>query len=263
MINLKRIQRKAIRFSTLGLNALKQDIVKLKVAKKQQRSGPVAQSFELLRAAVESTVERPGVVAVTSAVAEDGKAAASHGLAVSLASIGYRTLLIDIGSRPEAIVRLATGASIEDVLLDASSDSVIPKLRVVSLTASMLRELGSLPSVARALAAVRASGRYEYVVVNAGCALSTAVSAHIVNSADAVLVAIRSGRRRHAADKQLFERLTNLGAPFFGLVALGPEILDGPSPLLGLRGTEAHHTNEAGHIDAEPYLRSARPRVEL
>jgi Mrp family chromosome partitioning ATPase len=262
MINLKRIQRKAIRFSTLGFNALKSDIVKLKVAKKQARSGPEAQSFELLRAAVESAVERPGVVAVTSAVAGDGKAAASHGLAASLGSIGYRTLLIDISPRQEAVVRLAGGASIEDVLLESSSDSVIPKLRVVSLTAPMLRELGSLPSVARALAAVRASGRYDYVVVNAGCALSTAVSAHIVNSADAVLVAIRSGRRRHAEDKQLFERLTNLGAPFFGVVAVGSEILEAPSPLPGLRGTEAYHANEAGHLEPEPYLRSARPRAE-
>lgn len=261
MIDIKKIKRKVIGLGTLRLNALKHDIVKRNAFGTSARAGAHAQSFELLRAAVESAVKRPGVVAITSAVPGDGKIAASHGLAASLGSVGYRTLLIDIGYRKEAVVRLAPGASIEDVLLESSSDCVIPKLRIVTLTAPTLRELGNLPNVARALAAVRASGRFDYVVINAGCALESAISAHVVNSADAVLLAIRSGRRRHAADTQLSERLANLGAPFFGVVALDPETADAPSPVVGLRG--AYHGSEAGHIEAEPYRCSARPRVEL
>jgi hypothetical protein len=76
------------------------------------------------------------------------------------------------------------------------------------------------------------------------------------------LVAIRSGRRRHAADKELTERLVNLGTPYFGVIALGAEILDAPSPALGLRGTEPYHANEAGHIEPESYLLGARSRIE-
>jgi Mrp family chromosome partitioning ATPase len=218
-------------------------------------------SFELLRAAVESGVHRPGVVAVTSAVPEDGKTAASYGLAASLGAIGYRTLLIDGAAHKDAIVRPATGSSIEEMLLDAPSETVIPKLRVVSLAAPALRE-ASLPSVAQALTAVRSSGRYDYVVVNAGCVLGSAFSAHIVNSADAVLVAIRAGRRRHVEDAQLTERLGQIVSRFFGIVAIEPSIVESPPILLGLRGSEIAHRSEHGRLDPDAYLRAVRPGVE-
>ena len=237
------------------------DLDRIKFGKKKKPSDPETPSFELLRAAVEGGVHRPGVVAVTSAVPEDGKTAAAHGLAASLGAIGYRTLLIDSAVQRDPIVRPAAGSSLEEMLLDAPSETVIPRLRVVSLAAPAIRE-ASLPSVAQALTAVRSSGRYDYVVVNAGCVLASAFSAHIVNSADAVLVAIRAGRRRHAEDAQLTERLGQNAGRFFGVVAIEPSIVTSPSILVGLRGTDAGHRSEHGRIDAEAYLRAVRPRVE-
>ncbi len=217
------------------------------------------QDFELIRGRIESGVERPGVIAVTSAIAGDGKSAASHGVASSLASIGYRTLLVDAACRSDAIIRSGASASVEESLLETSCDSVVLGLRIASLTNSTLQERASLLAVERGFVAIRGGGRYDYIIVDAGCALMSAFSAHLVSAADGVLVAVRAGRRQRIEDVRLSERLNELAsAQFLGVLAISPSLIGSGSVLLGLRASQVGFGVRTGHLDVEPDLRSAR-----
>lgn len=231
------------------------------LGKKMEKGRPVPATFDLLRARVESTVSQPGVIVVTSAVPGDGKSAVSSGLAASLGSSGYRTLLVDANVRRDAIIRPATRASIEEALLQSVRESVVPRLSIATLTNPAFHRESSLPSVAQALAEARAS--YEYTVVDAGCALSSALAGHFVSSADAVLVAVRAGRRRLAEDMHLSGSLDRLDAQFFGVVAIGPSLIGSASTLTKLPASEVGLEVYTGRLDREPYVRNVRPRIEL
>jgi Mrp family chromosome partitioning ATPase len=230
---------------------------------KQPKNGSRNQgppSFDLLRARVESNVRRPGVVVVTSALSGDGKTAASHGLAASLGAIGYRTLLVDAGVRWDTIAWPARAASIEEMLIESATESAIPRLRIVALTNPALARESSLPSVENALAAAR--GCYDYVVVDAGCALENALASHFVSSADAVLVVVRAGRRRRTDDERLARSLERLDAQFFGVVAISPSIVDSASTIVRVRSSETGHSLPPDRFEREPMLRSVRPHGE-
>jgi receptor protein-tyrosine kinase len=214
----------------------------------------------LLRARVESNVRRPGVVVVTSALSGDGKTAASHGLAASLGTIGYRTLLVDAAARWDAVAWPARPVSIEQMLLEAARECAIQRLRLVALTNPALAREASLPSVENALAAVR--GSYDYVVVDAGRALESALASHFVSAADAVLVVLRAGRRRRAEDERLARALASLNAQFFGVVTISPSIVDSASTLVRVRGSETGHLAADDRLAREPALRRARARSE-
>jgi cellulose biosynthesis protein BcsQ len=217
--------------------------------------------FDLLRARIENSVNQPGVVAVTSAARSDGKTAAAHGLATSLGSAGYRTLLIDVGVQKDVSVWPASRASMEDVLIEAARESAVPRVSIASLASPALRRDSSLPTVSRALAAVR--GSYDYIVVDAGCALESALSAHFVSSADAVLVSVRAGRRRLAQDARLAESLDLLDAQFFAVVAISPSMIDSESTIVRVRSSEPVRDVPPLRADRDPFLRNVRPRIEL
>jgi receptor protein-tyrosine kinase len=218
-------------------------------------------SFEVLRGRIESGVERPGVVAVTSAISGDGKSATAQGLAAALAAIGYRTLLIDAGKRSGALIQPATSASIEATLIESACDTAIAGLSVASLTNPTLQRRASLQNVGQALAAVRES--YDYVVVDADCALTSAFSAHLVGSADAVLVTVRAGRKQHSEDMRLAEALADSDLRFFGVVAVSPAIIGSTSSLIGIRNPQPDRAIETRRLNRESFLRNARPSIEL
>ncbi len=228
---------------------------------KKAGAGEDESTFEVLRARIEARVGRPGVLVVTSAIAGDGKSVAAHGLAAALASIGCRTLLIDVGKRSGILIQPSTSASIEEMMLESACETTIPGLKIVSLTSPALQRKTSLPSVARALTVVR--GGYDYIVVDCDCALKNALSAHFVSSADAVLVAVRAGRRRQPEDGDLAEALGDLGANFFGVVAINPAMIGVGSNLVRLRGAQASRGIETGHLDRELRFRGARSCTEL
>jgi Mrp family chromosome partitioning ATPase len=217
-------------------------------------------NFELLRARIESTVSQPGVVVVTSAMRGDGKSAVAHGLATALGSAGYRTLLIDAGVQNDGIIQPPTGASMEDILFESARESTSPKVSIAALTSPALRRESSLPSVSRALAAVR--GSYDYVVADAGCALESALAAHFVTSADAVLVAVRAGRRLRGEDARLRASLERLDAQFFAAVAVSPAVIDSQSTLVK-RAVAPVREVQNGHVSRESLVRNVRPRIEL
>jgi cellulose biosynthesis protein BcsQ len=149
----------------------------------------------------------------------------------------------------------------EELLLEAAHESAVPRVSIASLTSPALRREASLQTVSRALAAVR--GSYDYVVVDAGCALESALSAHFVSSADAVLVAVRAGRRRLAQDARLAESLDRLDAQFFAVVAISPVMIDSESTFVKPRASETIRDVPPARVEREPFLRNVRPRIEL
>ena len=216
-----------------------------------RRAGEEEPTFEVLRAQIESTIARPGVLAFTSAIAGDGQSVAAHDVAASLASTGFRTLLVNAGERDAMSLRPPTSTPIEAMLLEGAVESTISGLKVVSLSSPALQKKTGLASVERAV--MMARGSYDYIVIDCDCSLKSALSEYFVRSADAVLVAVRAGRTRQKEDEELADALGDLGANFFGVVAVSSATIGAASNLVQSRGTQASCSMETGHLGREPY----------
>lgn len=139
---------------------------------------------------------RPSVVAVTSPRDGDGKSAVTDLLAEALASAGSRVLVVVAGASDDEEVREGRTEGID--LLDAS--------RVTSAN-------GDLAALVR-----RASGPYDFVVIDSPPLLAIRDADVVSSIPDAVLVVVRFGSDPEAV-RAAVETLEAMDAPVLGLVA--------------------------------------------
>lgn len=162
--------------------------------------------LEILRARVEASVDRPGVVMVTSAVPGDGKSLTAYGLAERLSAAGRRVALIDFAG------------------LRASRDFLRDESR--SVRAFAVLSLGdentpSAPSPEQVKQFVRnLREKFDYVVIDSKPLLLSRAAIILAGSADGILVSVRQGRASSAADVSLVEALELGGARMIGVVAV-------------------------------------------
>lgn len=161
--------------------------------------------FEILRARVEASVERPGSIMVTSAVPGDGKSLTAYGLAERLSAAGRRVALIDFAG------------------LHVSRDR--PRDEVRSARAFPVLSLGdesvsSTPSPEQVKNFVRdARKRFDYIIIDAKPLLESRAAIVLASSVDGILVSVRYGRASGAADASLVQALERGGARMIGVVA--------------------------------------------
>lgn len=175
--------------------------------------------FDLLRVRLEAEIARPAVIALTSSTSEDGSEVAAQGLANSLAGAGYSTLYIETSlagrsqSKPAAELELGELARLQAVPNPASGVAA-----VLTLSDATLQRKTSQRGLQTALETLRS--KFDYVVINAGYGASASFATSIVSAADAVLVAVKKGRREGADDTRLSSVLELIGARFLGVVSL-------------------------------------------
>ncbi len=181
--------------------------------------------FDLLRVRIESEVGRPGIVAVTASTAQDGGLIAARGLATSLATIGYNTLFVNTSLAADAPSSFPAGLSFEEIgRLQGATDPEPGEAAVLALGDVTLQRKTSHRGAEAALDVLRS--RNDYVVISTGPGAAPAFANTIVATADAVLVAVRIGRRELPEDLRLSAALDYLGPRFLGLVALDPSLID-------------------------------------
>ena len=159
--------------------------------------------FEMLRARVESVLERPGAIMVTSARAGDGKSLAAYGLAERMAAAGRRVAVVTFSSRVDvdAIGELAAARAFPIFSL---GDEDAPN----ALTPEQIKQF-----------VVNARRKHDYVIVDGRPLLESRACIVLSSSVDGVLVALRHGRAVSPADSMVVEALESGGSRVIGVVS--------------------------------------------
>jgi Mrp family chromosome partitioning ATPase len=158
-------------------------------------------AFDFLRVSLETHLNLPSVITVTSALWDDGATTVATGLAQAFAATGAATLLVSTEPAPASASR-----SIE-------TRSALTRATAEQITADLA---GGRALLARAFPALREA--YAVVVVSTEAVPESSFALELSREADAVLLAIRLGRRTAAADRTTKRLLEECKANVLGIV---------------------------------------------
>jgi Mrp family chromosome partitioning ATPase len=189
----------------------------MNAAQEASALSPGSPEFDLLRSLLETELSRPAIVAITSSSADDGKELASRGLATSLATAGYMTLLIDATPIAHPTSKASTTS------FEEAARRVVPKaesgtLHELSFTNPRTQKTASQRDIQNAFADLRA--KFDYIVITTGSGLQTSFASSLLIAADAVLVTVRLGRRQSRDDARLSSLCDRDDVRFLGVVAI-------------------------------------------
>jgi Mrp family chromosome partitioning ATPase len=185
----------------------------------------LAREFRFLRTRIEADVPSPAILLVASATDRDGVDLTAHGLADALSNSEQSTVVVS-----------TEGPAATPALLPVASKRPSETFAVVSFTADRIAKM-SRPSVATLMQRLRSE--FDYVVIESSEMATNAFGLLALSSADAVLVAFRSGRSESPADRTMIETLERSNAKLLGVV-----LLDEATILEHARRREAQRVNE-------------------
>jgi Mrp family chromosome partitioning ATPase len=169
--------------------------------KRRTTTEGMTREFRYLRTRIESEVESPALVFVTSATERDGAGHTAFGLAESLSRSYQRTALITTDSTLRA-----TGGEGE------SGDGTF------SLVCISPERLTTMSRNSTAALVKRLRAENDYVVIDGGNLPGNGFALLLLPAADAVLVTFRSGRAQQPADRAMLDTLERSEAKMLGVV---------------------------------------------
>jgi Mrp family chromosome partitioning ATPase len=183
--------------------------------------------FRLLRNRIEAEVHAPALLFVTSGSDSDGAGFAAYGIAESLSRTHQRTVLVT--SDPTLAPPAQDGTA--EPLRRRASDRVgapdVPPAQggfsVVCLSAERVATI-SRSRVAEMVQELRSSN--DYVVIDAGNIAKNGLGLLLVGSADAAIVAFRSGRAQQEGDQFLLDTLERAESKTIGVVMTDQDAID-------------------------------------
>jgi Mrp family chromosome partitioning ATPase len=189
------------------------------------------EAIDKLRAYVSQTWLSRGAtsIAVTSPIAEEGKALTAFGLASSLAQAGYRTLLVDFDLREPALHAFAGVPNLAGVceLLRGETDA---RSAIQFLPSGLhLLPAGKWSDEARKAATgerlegvlAKLKEPYDCVVIHGHALLTVAESVEVARRCEVVLVCARYRETATPLLKRAAERVAALEIPYTGVVYVG------------------------------------------
>jgi capsular exopolysaccharide synthesis family protein len=192
------------------------------------RAAVAIESFRSIRTQLSHSAElEPRVVLITSAAPRDGKSMVAANLAISYASAGRRTILVDADTRrgkAERMFELSTSPGLADYLLDRAElqdteqPTEIEHLTLMArgdhtdfsaelLNSDRMREL--IEELAE---------RYENVVLDAPPLAAGADALLLGESADKVVMVVRAGETDEGLALAKLGTIGNVNLPFAGAV---------------------------------------------
>jgi capsular exopolysaccharide synthesis family protein len=190
--------------------------------------GGRAEGFRQLRINLQfvDVDDPPKVIAITSALAGEGKTHTALNLAAALAEAGQRVCLIEADLRKPSLAGalgivgdvgltsvLVGQAKIEDVLQNAGQNLAVLSSGPVPPNPS---ELLNSAAFRQALDYIRQ--HVDVVVIDTAPLLPVADGAQIAALADATLVTVRAARTTHDQIRRALETLTNVGVTPVGVI---------------------------------------------
>ncbi len=195
------------------------------------RRAAANEAIDKLRAYVSQTWLSRGAttIAVTSPIADEGKAFTAFGLASSLAQAGYKTLLVDFDLREPALHNYAGIPNLAGVceLLRAETDM---RSAVQFLPSGLhLLPAGKWSDEARKAATgeklegvlAKLKEPYDCVVLHGHALLTVAESVEVARRCEVVLVCARYRETAMPLLKSAGERITTMEIPYTGIVYVG------------------------------------------
>jgi capsular exopolysaccharide synthesis family protein len=171
---------------------------------------------------------RPRVIAVTSALPEEGKSTLAAALARNAANAGWRVLLVDcdmrhptiaaiLGVRPEPGLAQLLSAGMPGDVAQLVRHST-PKLDVIPTEVARVdpQELLASPVLGSLLGVARS--KYDLVVIDTPPVLPTVDALLLAQVADATLLAVRWEKTPRAAVRDCLSLLQGSGAQILGVV---------------------------------------------
>jgi Mrp family chromosome partitioning ATPase len=156
-------------------------------------------AFVVLRATVDSFTAMPAIVLVTSALAGDGKSTVALGLARAFADANVEVALVNGNTdRPSKVA--FTEKNLSAVSFPDQPGALAVPDEVTPGFLERLRE------------------RFAVTIVDAGTIAERGTTLQVARIADAVVLAVRQGRRRVKEDEQGIAMLTRVGARLVGVV---------------------------------------------
>jgi capsular exopolysaccharide synthesis family protein len=192
----------------------------------------MSEAFRALRTALllSQADHPPQVVLVTSALPREGKTTAAANLAVTLAQLGDRTLLLDCDLRKPGIVRLLNLtdgkyaglssylAGVSTLDLVAVAHPVIPNLVVIP-TGPLPPNPADLLSSHRLADALRQlRTQYKFIVIDSPPVMAATDAVILSVQADGVLLVVRSGETPKEAFTRARDLLTSVKCHLLGVV---------------------------------------------
>jgi chain length determinant protein tyrosine kinase EpsG len=189
-----------------------------------------AETFRALRSQLISRVYGVGdkrALAVLSPARGEGRSYVAANLAVVLAQLGGRTLLIDADlrhHRQQEIFGLDNRAGLSAILSGRSRSRVIqpvegvPSLHVLPVGVTPPNPLELIERQAFAMVVQELASKFDYVIVDTPAAEVGADATAIAARCGSGLVVVRQGQSRSAAVRELVESLSGSPAKLAGLM---------------------------------------------
>lgn len=195
---------------------------------KAQMVKQMEEYYNSIRVNIQFSGSHLKVIAVTSVQPGEGKSTTSTNLAISFASAGYRTLLIDSDIRNSVMTGnfkpdssyhgltsyLSGHVGMADVICDTSVDNlhIIPAGQVPPNPASLLQ------SDYFAALVERVRDVYDYVIIDTPPIGLVVDAAIIAQKADGSLIVTESGAIRRRFIKKAVEQMSQCDAQFLGVI---------------------------------------------
>jgi capsular polysaccharide biosynthesis protein len=181
------------------------------------------------------------VVAVTSAVEDDGKSAVAANVAVALAMGGKQVALMSADVRGRGRLNLDLSPGLLDVLAGrvplwhVMQPTRIPNLRRLAPGQTAPEGLRQIVSARWPGTLAELRGSTEVVVIDAAPVLSSADGVRVTRDADVVVVSVREGSSTRPEVDRLVMELGRSAAMVLGCVVMASARRRGPLSLLGRR----------------------------
>ncbi|MGZ8468406.1 MAG: polysaccharide biosynthesis tyrosine autokinase [Gemmatirosa sp.] len=174
----------------------------------------------------------PRTLAVTSALAGEGKTTVAVNLAISLAESSARVLLVD-GDIRNPQIHKELGGPMSPGLVDAVHgdwpmggmirSTAIPGLSILPAGRARSARGELLPGATLRRLLAEATQRFDVVIVDAPPVLPSATASVIGAVCDGVLFVVRAGRTEQAVGRDALDRLRRVGARVVGAVLNDPD----------------------------------------
>jgi succinoglycan biosynthesis transport protein ExoP len=172
------------------------------------------ENFRILRIRVESQTALPAIVVVSAAMSGDGTTYVASGLARAFAEAGHRTLLLEANTARPGV---AECLEIRPIPPTCTAAALHPRQAdIPDLWVSALRG-GPADGTMRDLTA-RMRNEFAVTVIDAAAIPASSTALQFSHAADALLVAVRSGRRACAADQELLRLIGDGDVRLLGIV---------------------------------------------
>jgi len=192
---------------------------------------PINAAYQMLQANLRflSSDKEIQVIVVTSSVPQEGKSEVSANLAVAMAQVGRRVLLVDADMRRPSqhhIWKLTNSAGLSNILVgdtgfNLAVQEVMPKLDVLPSGVIPPNPVALLDSKRMASLIETFSKNYDFVIVDTSPLAGVADAPILGKMADGILLVVRPRVVDYPKAKAAKEFLVNSGQNVLGLVANG------------------------------------------